>query len=65
MHKLVIIDDEYEHVHGIANYIDWAKYDIEVCGVAYNGKEGLEVIKTRTRILHWWISRCPILTVLT
>ncbi|NLM74699.1 MAG: response regulator [Clostridiaceae bacterium] len=45
MHKLVIIDDEYEHVHGIANYIDWAKYDIEVCGVAYNGKEGLEVIK--------------------
>jgi len=45
MYRLVIIDDEYEHVHGIANYIDWGKYDIEVCGVAYNGKEGLEVIK--------------------
>lgn len=43
MHKLAIIDDEYEHVQGIRNYIDWEKYGIEVCGAAYNGKEGLEL----------------------
>ncbi|NLU51691.1 MAG: response regulator [Clostridiaceae bacterium] len=45
MYKLIIIDDEYEHVNGIKNYIAWHKYDIEVCGVAYNGRDGLELIK--------------------
>lgn len=43
MVKLVIIDDEYEHVQGIRNFIPWDKYDIEVCGVAYNGRDGLEL----------------------
>jgi two-component system response regulator YesN len=46
MYRLVIIDDEYEHVQGIKNYIPWSKYDIEVCGIAYNGRDGLELIKT-------------------
>lgn len=45
MYKLVIIDDEYEHVNGIKNYIPWHKYDIEISGVAYNGSDGLELIK--------------------
>ena len=41
MYKLIIVDDEYEHVQGIKNFIPWDKYDIEVCDVAYNGKDGL------------------------
>lgn len=45
MYKLVIIDDEYDHVHGIKDYIEWEKYGIEVSGVAYNGKDGLELIE--------------------
>lgn len=45
MHKLIIIDDEYEQVQGIKNFIPWERYDIEICDVAYNGRDGLELIK--------------------
>jgi|GEM_PF-550796 len=45
MYKLIIIDDEYDHVHGIRDYIPWSKYDIEVCDVAYNGRDGLELFE--------------------
>lgn len=47
MYKLVIIDDEYDHVQGIRDYIPWSKYDVEVCGVAYNGKDGLELFESQ------------------
>mgnify|MGYP001457256050 FL=1 len=45
MYKLAIIDDEHEHVNGVKDYIPWERYEIEVCGVAYNGRDGLELIK--------------------
>ncbi len=45
MHKLAIIDDEYEHVQGIKNFIAWDRYGIEVCGIAYDGRDGLELFK--------------------
>ncbi|MFA9380831.1 MAG: response regulator, partial [Acetanaerobacterium sp.] len=48
MYKLMIIDDEYEQVQGIRDYIDWDKYDIEVCGVAYNGRDGLVLLKEQS-----------------
>jgi len=48
MYKLAIIDDETEQVRGIRDFIDWSRYDIEVCGVAYNGREGLSLIEEST-----------------
>ena len=43
MYKLIIVDDEYEQVRGIKDFIDWTKHDIEVCGAAYNGRDGLSL----------------------
>lgn len=45
MVKLAIIDDEYEQVEGIKKFIDWNKYDIEICGVAYNGRDGFSLFQ--------------------
>lgn len=45
MYRLAIIDDETEQVRGIRDFIDWSRYDIEVCGVAYNGREGLSLME--------------------
>lgn len=44
MYKVVIIDDEEIIVEGMSRIVDWAKYDCEVVGKAYNGVEGLDVI---------------------
>jgi len=45
MYKLVIIDDEFEQVNGMRNFIEWNKHDIEVVDVAYTGKDGLDILK--------------------
>lgn len=47
MYKLVIIDDEKEQVEGIKTIIEWKKYDIEICGVAFNGQSGLKLIEEK------------------
>jgi two-component system response regulator YesN len=44
MTKLFIVDDEEEIREGLKNKIEWAKYDIEVCGVAENGERALKQI---------------------
>ncbi len=46
MYKLAIIDDEEDRVLGIKNYINWSQYDIEVCAVAFNGRDGLDLFET-------------------
>lgn len=45
MYRVVIIDDEPIIVEGISRVIPWEKYECSVCGCAYSGKEGLEVIR--------------------
>jgi two-component system response regulator YesN len=45
MYTLLIADDERIMVEGIKTSIDWASYDIEVAGIAYNGNEALEKAK--------------------
>lgn len=45
MYRVVIIDDEPIIVEGISKLVPWKKYDSSVCGCAYSGKEGLEVIR--------------------
>ncbi|WP_199621816.1 helix-turn-helix domain-containing protein [Paenibacillus alkalitolerans] len=42
---LCVIDDIRSVVEGISRRIPWAEYNIEVIGTAYNGEEGLRLIK--------------------
>ena len=43
--RLLIVEDEPLVQVGIQSMIDWGKFDIEICGVAANGKVGLDRIE--------------------
>lgn len=45
MFKVAIIDDEPIIVEGLSKTIDWGKWDARVVGFAYDGAEGLELIR--------------------
>lgn len=45
MYKLMIVDDEQIEREGMAQFIPWEKYDIEICGTAWNGVDALEKIQ--------------------
>ncbi len=45
MYKLMIVDDEQIEREGMAQFIPWEKYDIELCGTAWNGVDALEQIQ--------------------
>lgn len=45
MYKVAIIDDEPLIVEGLCRTMPWGKWDCQVAGYAYNGKEGLEMIR--------------------
>lgn len=45
MRKVVIIDDEPIIVEGLSRTIEWERWNLRVAGLAYDGKEGLEVIR--------------------
>ena len=44
--KLLIVEDELGIAHLIKNSIDFDKLSLELCGVAENGKKGLEMIRS-------------------
>ncbi|MBC8062146.1 MAG: response regulator [Clostridiaceae bacterium] len=45
MYKVLIVDDERIIREGIANSINWNKYNFSLCGMAENGLEAYEIIK--------------------
>lgn len=45
MYKLLIVDDEEIEREGMANFIEWEKFDIDMVGTAQNGEEGIQKIK--------------------
>lgn len=45
MYKIVIIDDEPIIVRGLSEMVPWEKYQCEVVGTAFDGQEGLELIR--------------------
>lgn len=45
MYKVIIIDDEPIIVTGLVKLIPWKEYGCEVAGTAYDGLEGLSVIR--------------------
>ncbi len=45
MYKLMIVDDEEIEREGMAAFIPWENYGIELAGTAWNGVEGLEKLE--------------------
>lgn len=45
MYKVAIIDDEPLIVEGLSKTIEWEKWNCQVTGFAYNGREGMELIR--------------------
>lgn len=45
MYKLLIVDDEDLEREGMAEFIPWADYDVELVGTAWNGVDGFEKIQ--------------------
>ena len=45
MYKVAIIDDEPIIVEGLSKTIDWGKWNARVAGFAYDGAEGIELIR--------------------
>ena len=45
-YKLMVVDDEYPIRQGLATGIDWNSLGFELCAVASNGKETLEIISS-------------------
>ncbi|WEK55058.1 MAG: response regulator [Candidatus Cohnella colombiensis] len=43
--KMIIAEDEQSFREGLINLIDWKLYDIELTGVAENGRQALDLIK--------------------
>lgn len=48
MYKLLIVDDEPLVQVGIKSMLNWADYDIEVCGTALNGQVALQIIEEQS-----------------
>lgn len=45
MWKLLIVDDEPLVVTGLQTILHWSDYDIDICALAYNGQEALQLIE--------------------
>ena len=45
MYKVAIIDDEPLIVEGLSKTMAWEKWNCQVAGCAYNGREGMELIR--------------------
>ena len=45
MYKVAIIDDEPLIVEGLARTMAWDKWNCQVVGTAYDGREGMEMIR--------------------
>jgi two-component system response regulator YesN len=47
MFKLLIVDDEEIEREGMAKFIPWEKYDIELVGTAWNGVDAFEKVQSK------------------
>ena len=46
MYRVILVDDERLIVRGLSSVVPWAELGCEVAGVAYDGKSGLELIRS-------------------
>lgn len=47
LYKVIIADDERIVLNGLKNTFDWEQHGFEVCGLAENGKEALDLIEAK------------------
>lgn len=45
MYRLLIVDDEEIEREGMAQFIDWQRFNVKITGTAWNGVEALEKIR--------------------
>jgi len=45
MFRLLLVDDEMEILDGLSTIIPWDHYDIELCGLAHNGIQALDMVE--------------------
>jgi len=48
MYRMILIDDEVSTLRLLPKALDWASFDIEICGTARNGKQGLELFRKQS-----------------
>ncbi len=46
MYRVILVDDERLIIRGLSSVVPWAELGCEVAGVAYDGKNGLELIRS-------------------
>jgi YesN/AraC family two-component response regulator len=46
MYRVILVDDERLIVRGLSSVVSWTELGCEVAGVAYDGKTGLELIRS-------------------
>ena len=46
MYRVILVDDERLIIRGLSSVVPWAELGCEVVGVAYDGKSGLELIRS-------------------
>ena len=46
MYRVILVDDERLIIRGLSSVVPWAELGCEVAGVAYDGKNGLEQIRS-------------------
>ena len=46
MYRVILVDDERLIVRGLSSVVPWAELGCEIAGVAYDGKTGLELIRS-------------------
>ena len=51
MLKVLIVDDDSVARTSIKNLLDWNSHGYTICSEAKNGREALEMVKSRLRIL--------------
>ena len=45
MYKLLLVDDEEIELQGMANFVAWKDYDIQLIGTAWNGVEAMQIVQ--------------------
>ncbi|PXX52017.1 two-component system response regulator YesN [Hungatella effluvii] len=45
MYKMIIVDDENVEREGMVHLVEWSEYQVDIVGSAWNGAEGLELIR--------------------
>ncbi|HIW32788.1 MAG TPA: response regulator [Candidatus Paenibacillus intestinavium] len=45
MIRAIIIDDDMNTLEGLSRAVPWDQFDVEICGLAVNGAEGLQLIE--------------------